>query len=69
MFLRMGCMLPDRLNLRLEQFCKTWISLEGTMSTVPDVKARNAGWHFVRLEEPIPVLESALKKNQPSPKE
>jgi len=51
MFLRSGCMLPDGLDLRQEQFCEMWMSVEDTMSTALDKKVRNAGWHFIWLED------------------
>ncbi|MGC1782211.1 MAG: hypothetical protein WA708_06815 [Acidobacteriaceae bacterium] len=50
-FLRAGCTLPDGLNLRQQQFCETWMSVEDTMSTTLDVKIRTAGWHFMWLED------------------
>jgi hypothetical protein len=51
MFLRMGCVLPDGLGLIQEQFCGTWMSVKDTMAAALDLKVRNAGWHFMWLED------------------
>jgi hypothetical protein len=51
MFLRTGCLLPDGLGLRQEEFCGTWMSVESTLSSALDVKVRNTGWHFMWLED------------------
>lgn len=51
MFLRLGCRLPDGLDLSQKLFCETWMSVEDTTSVALDVKVRNAGWHFMRLED------------------
>ena len=51
MFLRSGCVLPDGLDLTQEQFCGTWISVKDTMAAALDLKVRNAGWHFIWLED------------------
>ena len=51
MFLRMGCALPDGLDLTQEQFCGTWMSVKDTMAATLDLKVRNAGWHFMWLED------------------
>jgi len=51
MFLRTGCMLPDGLDLRQEQFCTTWMSVEDTMPFALDAKVRNMGWHFMWIED------------------
>jgi hypothetical protein len=51
MFLRAGCVLPDGLDLIQEQFCGTWMSVRGTMAAALDLKVRNAGWHFMWLED------------------
>jgi hypothetical protein len=50
MFLRTECVLPGGLDLTQKQFCKAWMSVEDTTSTVLDQKVRNAGWHFMWLE-------------------
>lgn len=51
MFLRTGCVLPDELDLTQEQFCGTWMSVKDTMAAGLDLKVRNAGWHFMWLED------------------
>jgi hypothetical protein len=51
MFLRIGCVLPDGLDLRQEWFCGTWRSVEDTMSSALDIKIRNTGWHFMWLDD------------------
>lgn len=51
MFLRAGCVLPDGLDLTQEQFCGTWMSVKDTMAAALDLKVRNAGWHFMWLED------------------
>jgi hypothetical protein len=51
MFLRTECMLPNGFDLRLEQFCETWMSVEDTMSTTLDERIQTAGWHFIWLED------------------
>ncbi len=51
MFLRVGCVLPDGLDLIQEQFCGTWMSVKDTMAAALDVKVRNVGWHFMWLED------------------
>jgi hypothetical protein len=51
MFLRTGCVLPGGLGLIQEQFCEAWMSLGDTTSAALDLKVRNAGWHFMWLED------------------
>lgn len=51
MFLRTGCVLPDGITLRQEQFCGTWMSVTDMISPDLDLKVRNAGWHFMWLED------------------
>jgi hypothetical protein len=51
MFLRTGCILPNGLDLRQEEFCGTWKTVENIMSSALDVKVRNTGWHFMWLED------------------
>jgi hypothetical protein len=43
--------LPDGLDLIQERFCGTWMSVKDTMAAALDVKVRNAGWHFMWLED------------------
>ena len=51
MFLRKGCILPDGFTLRQERFSETWMSIEDMTSAVLDERVRNAGWHFMWLED------------------
>jgi hypothetical protein len=51
MFLRSRCVLPGGLGLMQESFCGEWMPVEDTMSTALDLKVRNAGWHFLSLED------------------
>ena len=51
MFLRTGCMLPDGIDLRQEQFCEKWMCVEDTTAAALDDKIRNAGWHFMWLQD------------------
>jgi hypothetical protein len=51
MFLRTECVLPDGLDLIQVRFCGTWMSVKDTMAAALDVKVRNAGWHFMWLED------------------
>jgi gentisate 1,2-dioxygenase len=51
MFLRTGCVLPDGLDLKQEEFCGTWKTVENIMPSALDAKVRNAGWHFMCLED------------------
>jgi hypothetical protein len=39
MFLRTGCMLPDGIDLRQEQFCEKWMSVEDTTASALDVRS------------------------------
>jgi len=38
-------------DLIQEQFRGTWMSVKDTMAAALDVKVRNAGWHFMWLED------------------
>jgi hypothetical protein len=49
MFLRVGCILPDGLDLAQEHFCKEWMSVEDTTAAALDTKVRRVGWHFMWL--------------------
>jgi hypothetical protein len=51
MFLREGCVLPERFDLRMERFCEEWELVEDIQATDLDGKIRNAGWHFMWLQE------------------
>ncbi len=46
-FLRVGCILPDRSDLHLEPFCDGWTEASGTLVTELDFGIRGAGWHFM----------------------
>jgi hypothetical protein len=67
-FLRTGCLLPGRIDLRQEQFCEKWMSVEDTTASALDVKIRNAGWHFMWLQDAYShfatgrTAESAISK-------
>jgi hypothetical protein len=49
-FLRKGCILPDRFDLRQEPFCQNWMLAEDALASALDTNIRNAGWHFVWME-------------------
>ena len=51
MFLRTSCVLPDGLDLIQEKFGGTWMSVKNTVAAALDVKVRNAGWHFMWLDD------------------
>jgi hypothetical protein len=46
-FLRDGCILPDRFDLSRESFCKGWATAIGVLVSELDASIRNAGWHFM----------------------
>lgn len=50
MFLREGCNLPDRLDLRQETFCEEWKLVEDALAPALDTKIRGAGWHFMWVQ-------------------
>jgi hypothetical protein len=50
-FLRSECVLPDRLNLRLQPFGETWSVVEEIPALVFDTMIRRAGWHFMWLQD------------------
>jgi hypothetical protein len=51
MFLRTSCLLPDGMGLKQEQFSETWMTIKDAISTAVEVKVRDAGWHFMWLED------------------
>jgi hypothetical protein len=51
MFLREGCVLPDQFDLRRVPFCEDWVLVEDILAAGLDGKTRNAGWHFMWLQE------------------
>lgn len=46
-FLRDGCVLPDRIDLRKEPFCEDWAAVVGVFVSDLDARIRKAGWHFL----------------------
>jgi hypothetical protein len=46
-FLRSGCILPDRVDPPRESFCDNWAHVEGIEASDFDVIIRRAGWHFM----------------------
>lgn len=50
-FLREGCILPDRFDLRTEPFCKDWAAVIGVSVSELDARIRNAGWHFAWITD------------------
>lgn len=46
-FLREGCVLPDRFALQQEWFCQHWMLVEGLEAVTLDAKIRSVGWHFM----------------------
>ena len=61
-------MLPDGIDLRQAQFCEKWMSVEDMTAAALDVKIRNAGWHFMWLQDAYShfvtggTAESAISK-------
>jgi hypothetical protein len=49
-FLREGCILPDRFILHRQPFCEGWAEAIGTVVTELDAGIRDAGWHFMWIE-------------------
>lgn len=49
-FLREGCILPDRFNLHQQPFCEGWAEAVGPLVTELDASIRDAGWHFMWIE-------------------
>jgi hypothetical protein len=49
MFLRVGSVLPDGLDLAQEHFCKEWMSVDDTTAAALDRKVRSVGWYFMWL--------------------
>lgn len=50
-FLRSGCILPDRLDPRLQPIGEQWSVVEEIPALVFDTMIRQAGWHFMWLQE------------------
>lgn len=49
-FLRSGCILPERLNHRKQPFGVAWFAVEEFPALVFDTMVRQAGWHFIWLQ-------------------
>lgn len=50
-FLRRGCILPDRLDLSQQPIGEEWSVVEEIAALVFDTMIRQAGWHFMWLQE------------------
>lgn len=50
-FLRDGCVLPDRFELCTEPFCKGWAEAIGMLASEVDASIRNASWHFMWMTD------------------
>jgi hypothetical protein len=48
-FLRAGCILPERVTPRQRTFAEHWILVEEIAAPVFDTMIRQAGWHFIWL--------------------
>ncbi len=46
-FLRNGCILPDRLDPLRESFGRNWMLVNEITALVFDTIIRQAGWHFI----------------------
>jgi hypothetical protein len=46
-FLRNGCILPERLNPLRESYGRNWMVVKETTASVFDTMIRHAGWHFI----------------------
>lgn len=51
-FLRSGCILPDRLDPCRQPIGKEWFVVEEIHALAFDTVIRQAGWHFMWLQEP-----------------
>jgi hypothetical protein len=49
-FLRSGCILPDRLNFRRQPYGDGWSVVEEFPALIFDTMVRQAGWHFIWLQ-------------------
>jgi hypothetical protein len=50
-FLREGCILPDRLELLQEPFSKGWAEAVGIEAAELDAGIRGAGWHLMWIAD------------------
>ena len=46
-FLREGCILPERSGLHQVPFCEGWTEADGALVSELDFGIRGAGWHFM----------------------
>jgi hypothetical protein len=46
-FLRKGCILPERLDPLRESYGRNWMVVKETTASVFDTMIRQAGWHFI----------------------
>jgi hypothetical protein len=46
-FLRNGCILPDRVAPPREPFCDQWTRVESVQASDLDLMVRRRGWHFM----------------------
>lgn len=46
-FLRNGCILPDRLDPLRESFGRNWMLVNEITASIFDTMIRQAGWHFI----------------------
>jgi hypothetical protein len=49
-FLRSGCILPDRVNPPRKPFCDNWAQVESIEASAFDVMIRKACWHFMWVQ-------------------
>jgi len=49
-FLRSGCILPDRVDPARESFCDNWARVKRIEASSLDVMIRQAGWHFMWVQ-------------------
>jgi hypothetical protein len=50
-FLRNGCILPDRFDLSRKSFCRDWATVIGVFVSELDASIRSVGWHFMWLAD------------------
>jgi hypothetical protein len=50
-FLRNGCILPDRFDLSRESICRDWTTVIGVLVSELDASIRNVGWHFMWIAD------------------
>ena len=52
-FLRKGCILPDRLNPLQNPVCENWSVVAEITAPVLDTMIRRMGWHFLCVHRPF----------------